>query len=472
MRRCSRCVRAWGALVGLWALAALVLLSARGWPQGEAGLEATPEPPPPWSADAAARVALINKLHAEHVEGEEGAGEEGAPFIATTLSARLGSVEEDVLPWVAYHVEVGFRAVFILWDGDDEAAEALLRACAPVTLLPLAGPRAPPAVVARFARYHSNHWQWGKRPGNYQLMVKQGFCVNEAIRWARRRGDLEHVFHLDVDELFLPLSTGEFTVQNAIRHSPPGDSLRFMNYEAVPERLDVRGRGLRECTLFKVHGAHVEKSTYARFVNSLKDQPTDQIFLVYGNGKACGRVSNPFLRSWGPHFMKGGRVNPLAGRFAETKREDDDDFREVQSDAGAILHFAYPSVDAMRRKASGSSCPHVDAARRGEREVVNQCFVMGFDAEVFVSSAQGDDAGLERLFRRRVTVSPEKVDAQLRTGLLRRIHAPSVMMEQHERMARWLAAGSAGAAPPARAAAAPAEEWGDDTAADYLLYHV
>lgn len=72
-----------------------------------------------------------------------------------------------------------------------------------VTLVRVQGPRADPLLTARFAAFRRNHWQWGGQPGNYALMVKQGFCVNEAIRVGRRLG-LEWLFHLDVDELFLP----------------------------------------------------------------------------------------------------------------------------------------------------------------------------------------------------------------------------------------------------------------------------
>lgn len=72
-----------------------------------------------------------------------------------------------------------------------------------VSLVTLRGPRADEALSARFRAFEANHWQWGGQPGNFALMVKQGFCVNEAVRLGRRKG-LDWIFHLDVDELFLP----------------------------------------------------------------------------------------------------------------------------------------------------------------------------------------------------------------------------------------------------------------------------
>jgi hypothetical protein len=62
----------------------------------------------------------------------------------------------------------------------------------------------------------------------------------------------------------------------------------------------VRSR-LREVTLFKAHGKHVDGRVWRTFSDALRpaghsDWP---IFLLYGNGKPAGRLSTPFLRQWG-----------------------------------------------------------------------------------------------------------------------------------------------------------------------------
>ncbi len=58
---------------------------------------------------------------------------------------------------------------------------------------------------------------------------------------------------------------------------------------------------LREVTLFKAHGKHVDGRVWRTFSDALRpaghsDWP---IFLLYGNGKPAGRLSTPFLRQWG-----------------------------------------------------------------------------------------------------------------------------------------------------------------------------
>lgn len=44
-------------------------------------------------------------------------------MIATTLATSAARVHAEVLPWLQWHADVGFRRVFILWDG------ALLPGC-------------------------------------------------------------------------------------------------------------------------------------------------------------------------------------------------------------------------------------------------------------------------------------------------------------------------------------------------------
>ncbi len=138
--------------------------------------------------------------------------------------------------------DLGFRSFFVLWDGADADAAALLARVRHVTLAPLrldAVPgRADASRAARFATFRGNHWQWGGRPGNYELMVKQGFCVQEAIREAHARGrnsSADWLFHMDVDEALLPRAgpRGPASVEDVLRGAPADvTSVRFLNYEA------------------------------------------------------------------------------------------------------------------------------------------------------------------------------------------------------------------------------------------------
>ena len=67
--------------------------------------------------------------------------------------------------------------VQILYDGDDTDVVAHLRELRCVTLMFVGPPFASALEVQEFWAFEDLHWQWGGQPGNYNLMVKQGFGV-------------------------------------------------------------------------------------------------------------------------------------------------------------------------------------------------------------------------------------------------------------------------------------------------------
>ena len=238
--------------------------------------------------------------------------------------------------------DIGVRSFFVLWDGGESDAVALLQRVRHVTLAPLLTdaaaasanvPAADKARYDRFVAFRSHHWQWAGRPGNYELMVKQGFCVNEAIRAKKtasraasgRPRALYHnlsdhwLFHLDVDEALLPHPgpRGALRLDSVLAGLPAAaTSARFLNYEAVPESETIRSR-LREVTLFKAHGSRVDARIWKTYSNALRPagHPEWPVFLLFGNGKPAARLSTPALRQWGPHFFKGGDApHLLTGR--------------------------------------------------------------------------------------------------------------------------------------------------------------
>jgi hypothetical protein len=542
------------------------------------------------------QVAFLNSLAAER------AAEPGPrAHIATTLSSSLLAVRQEVLPWLQYHTDIGFRSFFILWDGGDAHAAALLSRMRHVTLAPLTPPAAANATAedaarwARFVAFRGNHWQWGGRPGNYALMVKQGFCVNDAIRHHRARapgGRLaalsdDWLFHLDVDEALLPTvdaattttttaaasrRRGVLRVEDALSALPAAaTSARFLNDEAVPERADVAAR-LREVTLFKSHGRRVDGRVWRAFSAALRPRghPEWPVFLLYGNGKPAARLSTPFLRQWGPHFFKGADAPRVPPRVAaagtrralaaaqdgsatdeaalaaeedaspyaiEADNSDADNAAaaaagadaprwlevrapaehctphasrlrsrsphflvrcvQVESDAASVLHYPYARFPDLRAKAALASCPGgaaaAAAAAAGNRTGVDACFVMGFDADVFIAAhARNDgsknsssadaaaDAALRALFDARIALPPAVRAAQTRTGLLRRERSVAVVLAEHERAIAWLRAG--GGPPRGTAAAAKVQQRAPPLTAEeaarleeelaYLAYHM
>lgn len=62
----------------------------------------------------------------------------------------------------------------VLYDGTNREAVALLSGVNHVTLQFLAPPFASAKDVEEFAAWEARHWQWGGKPGNFRLMVKQG----------------------------------------------------------------------------------------------------------------------------------------------------------------------------------------------------------------------------------------------------------------------------------------------------------
>ncbi len=133
---------------------------------------------------------------------------------------------------------------------------------------------------------------------------------------------------------------------------------------------------------------------------------------------------------------------------------------QVESDAASVLHYPYARFRDMRAKAALASCPGgaaaAAAAAAGNRTGVDACFVMGFDADVFIAAhaarngTDADaDAALRALFDARIALPPSVRAAQTRTGLLRRERSVAVVLAQHDRAIAWLRAGGA---PPTAAA--------------------
>lgn len=69
----------------------------------------------------------------------------------------------------------------MLYDGADNATVAYLRQLAPVTVLYIHEPFASEMELSAYNRYKSSARQWGGKPGNYELMIKQGFGASWGV---------------------------------------------------------------------------------------------------------------------------------------------------------------------------------------------------------------------------------------------------------------------------------------------------
>jgi len=100
----------------------------------------------------------------------------------------------------------------LLYDGRDSEAVSLLRTLHHVTLLHIHLPWATPQEVQRYQQYatgasEASTRQWAHLPGNFELMVKQGYGLGEALAAAAADG-MHWMLHLDPDELLHPGEEG------------------------------------------------------------------------------------------------------------------------------------------------------------------------------------------------------------------------------------------------------------------------
>jgi len=374
--------------------------------------------------------------------------------VTTTLASDLRALEQEVLPWIQYHTELGVRTFWILWDGGDANAERALASLPHVHVASLASS---PRRLERYSVFSELHWQWGGLPGNYRLMVKQGFAVNEAIRWhilrARRDGkplSPDHwLIHMDVDEAILPFGAsgglGNLRIEPLLAAVPSNaTALRLLNWEGVPEGPRVRSR-LREVQLFKPHHSHLDPRLAKAFGEELRSSfHTDahDAFLLYGNGKAAARLNTPYLRQWGPHWFRGADVpsavamaalqaglRAAGGGAPRQPAQAAGGWLEVESEA-VLLHYPYARRDEMRVKAE-RSCP----GGAGNRSAVDACFVMGFDKDVFLATTSADsEAALDALFQSRISPPADQLRALQRAGMLRTEHAVAATLLAQERL--------------------------------------
>jgi len=404
------------------------------------------------SNDTSLRVALANALYRRGVRREP-----VRVVFCLTLGGSRASVERDVLPWILYHTELGVWNFFILYDGKDADALRLLRSLHNVFVRALHKDVAEdiadePKMRERYTSWAERHWQWGHRPGNYALMVKQTFNQNEAILWAKV-GHADWIMHIDPDEFVLPLYQGDGSGDDLsfarYLHKQPShvSSLRIFNAEAQPEHAYVKNR-LEEVTLFKMNKALMHFDAYA-MRTKVRLGGNRAYMILYANGKSVARANATNLRSLGPHFWKGDG-SPNAP------------WTDTLADDATILHYAYTRVEDVASKA-GTSCPgdeYREAALRGNRTKLKECFVIDFDLDAFRVASTGDSVAIRKFFEEsmvlqegaRVRCRRSETDATMgwceirdvrsliadamRIGLLRREHAVQAISRSHARLVR------------------------------------
>lgn len=118
------------------------------------------------------RVAFLNDLAAETSSREE-----VRVALAAITAVDLMGVRREVLPWLQYHTALGVTKFYLLYDGSDAAAVAVLAKVSCVELMHLHQPWATTEEAAAFQAYRNLTAMWSGQSGNYELMFKQGECA-------------------------------------------------------------------------------------------------------------------------------------------------------------------------------------------------------------------------------------------------------------------------------------------------------
>ncbi|KAL6776982.1 hypothetical protein ACKKBF_B19730 [Auxenochlorella protothecoides x Auxenochlorella symbiontica] len=401
-----------------------------------------------------ARIAFLNAL-----------AEEAAPraatrvAVVTTSGVDLRGVRREVLPWLQYHTEMGVSRFYIVYNGHDAAAVQALETIRHVRLIHVHEPWAKGVDSALVELYSGLSRQWKGRPGNYALMVTQGFGEHEGLRRAKEDG-MQWLLHLDPDELVQPGDASGSLAEVLGRVPPHVASLRFMNFEGQSEAGDVVNR-YEQVTLFRVHKHFITPEAHW-YRSRFKLGASTSFLLLYANGKAAVRVDAPGVRHLGPHFWTG---DP-SPRW-QSADNPGGEFTNLVSDDSVILHYPYSYVSDVVDKAH-RSCPdsYLAAARAGDRAKVRECFVIEADQDAYMAAAAGPTAVTDFFYSRFVLsegVSVRCTDPETKLkgwcelkdverlkhllqkiGLFRRISGPSILLRQHERAIQALMhAGSA-----------------------------
>lgn len=369
--------------------------------------------------------------------------------IVSVTSADVWGLRKMLFPWIQYHLEVGIDRFYIYYDGNDERALVLLRRLDAVHVLPLQAPFADQATVSDLDNFQKAHKQWGGRPGNYVLMVKQVYAIQKAIARAKEDG-MDWIVHLDQDELFAGDKDRSSSIADLL-HSQPSHvaCVKFFNNEAFPEQEDV-SNPFDQVTLFKVNPA-LSTASMAQQRWKAVIGPNRRVIFLYGNGKSAARVDAPGLRQGGPHEFRADRSQRWV-----TPDNPNGDWVLTKNNRSTILHYSYCTIDAIQQKAE-RSCPpeYKQAAIRNDRNKTKECFVIDFDQDAYHVAVRGDSDEIRSFFLARIVLEPGAVgrcyqhgrpgyclleDVEglktylMRVGVLQRNLLPQQILRMHERM--------------------------------------
>jgi hypothetical protein len=415
------------------------------------------------------RVDFINKLYRE-VKGGGGGGEKNKKLevaVVATIADGILGMRRNILPWLQYHVELGISKFYLLYDGKDKEVVGVLGSIQCVELMHVHEPWSKEKDRVMFEVYKEQAAkslqlsQWSDKPGNYELMVKQGYAEQTALSRSKLSG-IDWLMHIDPDELFYPGGCPVMSVTAVLGKIPPHvPGVRFMNYEGQPEIGDAVNR-IEQVTLFRAH-KHFITPEALWYRSTFKLGENAAFLMLYANGKSAVRVNAAGVHHLGPHFFSGSPS--LRWQTADNPTGH---WVNLVSDDAIILHYAYSYLSDVANKAH-RSCPdeYLEAAKHGDVSKVGECFVIEFDRDAYMAAAHGKQ---EEFFWSRMVLSEgslvqcdvpgdKKVNTETgevemvgkrpgwcnlhdvnrfkflmeKLGLYKRVLAPQAVLRQHER---------------------------------------
>jgi len=370
--------------------------------------------------------------------------------IVSTVAADVIGLRKELVPWMQYHTELGVQRFYLLYDGVDSDAVAILQKVRCVELMHINSTWATAADTATLNAYNRVTLQWAGQAGNYQLMFKQGYGLQEALRRSKE-ADFHWLMHLDPDELFYPGGPSSKITAELDKQPDHIPAVRFMNMEAQVEVGNVRNR-YEQVTLFRSHKHFITPEAF-RYRSQYKLGANGAFLSLYANGKSAVRVDAPGVKQSGPHFFTGDS----SPRW-KSPSNPGGLWQNAVSDSAVVLHYAYTHWSDVSAKAH-RSCPdeYLAAARAGDRQTIkSKCFVIDYDADAYIASSQGQKATMDFFYSRQVLSEAVSVECRdpatgksgwcplhdiprllyllEKIGLMKRIYMPQVLLRGHERV--------------------------------------
>ena len=252
--------------------------------------------------------------------------ENSDPKVAIVSTIR--NAERVIDSFIQYHLGIGFSHIFLFFDDPDDPALSLAGSFDQVSAIPCDGALRSkwPGIASKVNRQVITNC-------DQEVMSRQILNAALAIDLAQERG-YDWLLHIDSDELFY-VPTMDIADHFARLNHQGIHQQVYLNYEAVPEQLEV-DNFFTEVTLFKKNRncwpAQESKSHHEIIDQTTQVPPT--FFHFYGNGKAAGRLADA-LKPDGVH------------RFSRTDR---DVSSSTASPFPVILHYPCCGIGHFRRK--------------------------------------------------------------------------------------------------------------------------